>query len=150
MRLRKFFCEMQFRRPHWAEREKRVPVWLLAGAAPASSRRPGRGRSRLVLASIRSQVSRTADRTGAEASSLSFARRAVAVPECLGSHPNEALRLMEEGPLPAFAYHRRRKGRRNCFAFRLQRPRAGSPRRGDWPPGRDLNRIINPYSNVAC
>jgi len=26
------------------------------------------------------------------------------------------------GPLPAFAYHRRRKGRRNCFAFRLQRP----------------------------
>ena len=88
---------MQFRRPHWAEREKRGPFWLLAGAAPASSRRPGRGRSRLVLASIGSQFSRTADRTGAEGSSLSFARRAVAVPECLGSHPNEALRLMETG-----------------------------------------------------
>lgn len=50
-----------------------------------------------MLASIRSQLSRAADRTGAEGSSLSFARRAVAVPECLGSHPNEALRLMEEG-----------------------------------------------------
>ena len=51
----------------------------------------------MVLASIGSQFSRTADRTGAEGGSLPFARRAVAVPECLGSHPNEAPRLMEEG-----------------------------------------------------
>jgi hypothetical protein len=89
MRLRKFFARCNLG-VHIGPSGKTGAFWLRAGAAPASSRRPGRGRSRLVLPSIRSQLSRIADRTGAEGSSLSFARRAVAVPECLGSHPNRS------------------------------------------------------------
>ncbi len=67
-----------------------------------------------------------------------------------GKKAIDALRLMEDGRYRHLPIVEDAKGRRDCFAFRLQRPRTGSPRRGDRSLGTDLNRIVDRYSNAPC